>query len=152
MQIALTFIASLLFGIGLIVSGLANPAKVQNFLDVAGSWDPSLAFTMAFAVITTALGYALVLKRSRPILGEAFYLPTANKIDAKLLIGASLFGIGWGLVGYCPGPAIVAMSLGATQTMIFLAAMLTGMFAARVLQLLFVPRPITQTSPSVKNV
>lgn len=133
MQIVLIFIASLLFGMGLIVSGLANPAKVQNFLDVAGAWDPSLVFTMAAAVITTGVGYRFVFSRPRPILAEAFQLPTAAVIDPRLILGSSVFGIGWGLVGYCPGPAIVALSLGGTQTITFVVAMLAGMFVARTL-------------------
>lgn len=133
MQIVLTFVASLLFGLGLIVSGLANPAKVQNFLDIAGLWDASLASTMAAAVLTTALGYALIFKRSQPLFSDAFQLPAATEIDIKMILGAALFGIGWGLVGYCPGPAVVALTLGEIQTMIFLAAMLTGMFVARIL-------------------
>ncbi len=133
MQIALTFIASLLFGLGLIVSGLANPAKVQSFLDVAGNWDPSLALTMSTAVIVTGLGYRLVFKRKRPVLADAFQLPAASAIDTKLLLGAALFGVGWGLVGYCPGPALVALSLGNPGTIFFVVAMLAGMFAARTL-------------------
>ncbi len=133
MQAALTFVAGLLFSIGLIVSSLANPTKVQNFLDVAGAWDPSLALTMAAAVLTTALGYRWVFRRRRPVLEETFHLPTATPIDLKLVVGAALFGVGWGLVGYCPGPAIVALTLGNQETVIFVAAMLGGMIAARAL-------------------
>lgn len=135
MQIVLTFLSSLLFGVGLIVSGLANPAKVQNFLDIAGAWDPSLALTMGAAVAVTGLGYWFVFKLRRPVLTETFQLPTATRIDRKLLSGAALFGIGWGLVGYCPGPALVALPLGNPETLIFVAAMLAGMFAARTLPL-----------------
>ena len=131
MQIVLTFIASLLFGMGLIVSGLANPAKVQNFLDVSGAWDPSLVLTMAAAVITTGVGYRFVFNQPRPILAEAFQLPTAAVIEPRLILGSWVFGIGWGLVGYCPGPAIVALSLGGSQTITFVVAMLAGMFVAR---------------------
>lgn len=148
MQIVLTFIASLMFGLGLTVSGLANPAKVQNFLDVAGSWDASLAFTMAAAVVTTALGYGLIFKRSRPFLSDAFQLPTTTEIDVKMIGGAALFGIGWGLVGYCPGPAVVALPLGEPQTMIFLTAMLTGMFAARILAAIATRAPASSGSRS----
>ena len=133
MRIVLTFVASVLFGIGLIISGLANPAKVLSFLDVAGAWDPSLLLTMGAAVITTGLGYAWVFRRHRPILGDAFQFPTATAIDPKLVLGAALFGTGWGLVGYCPGPALVALSLGNLETIISIAAMLAGMFAARAL-------------------
>jgi hypothetical protein len=133
MQITVTFVASLLFGLGLVVSGLANPAKVQNFLNIAGAWDPSLAFTMATAILLTGLGYVFVFKRGRPVLADTFQLPTAIKIDLKLVSGAALFGVGWGLVGYCPGPAIVALPLGNVSTAIFVAAMLAGMLAARIL-------------------
>lgn len=133
MQIALTFLASLMFGLGLIVSGLTNPAKVQNFLDVTGAWDPSLALTMAAAVLVTGLGYSFVFKWRRPVFAEVFQLPTATTVDRKLVTGAALFGIGWGLVGYCPGPALVALPLGNLETYIFVAAMLVGMLAGRTL-------------------
>lgn len=145
MAIVVTFIASLLFGLGLIVSGLANPAKVQNFLDVAGTWDPSLALTMAAAVVTTALGFWLVLKRDRPIFAEVFHLPTASEIDARLIAGAALFGVGWGLVGYCPGPAITALTLGGIPTVIYVAAMLAGMMLSR---FLFSPAPRSRPARS----
>ena len=135
MQIALTFIASLLFGLGLVVSGLANPAKVQNFLDITGAWDPSLVFTMAAAILVTGLGYALVFKRGTPVLAGTFQVPTANRIDLKLVSGSALFGIGWGLSGYCPGPALVALPLGNLGSYVFVGAMLVGMLAARILPL-----------------
>jgi uncharacterized protein len=131
MAIIMTFIASLLFGLGLVVSGLASPAKVQNFLDVAGNWDPSLAFTMGGAVLITALGFWIVLKRDRPLFAEVFHLPKATDIDSKLVSGAALFGVGWGLVGYCPGPAIAALTVGGTPTLTFVGAMLVGMLLAR---------------------
>lgn len=134
MTIVITFLASLLFGLGLVVSGLANPAKVQNFLDVAGAWDPSLALTMAAAVVTTAAGFWLVLKRDRPIFAEIFHLPAANEIDGKLVSGSALFGIGWGLAGYCPGPAITALTLGGTPTLAFVTAMVAGMALGRYIQ------------------
>ena len=126
-----TFLSGLIFGLGLVVSGLINPAKVLNFLDVAGPWDPSLAITMAAAVGVTGLGYRFAFAKGKPILGETFQLPTASAIDARLLAGAALFGIGWGLVGYCPGPAIAGLSLGASSTVVFVAAMLAGMAIAR---------------------
>lgn len=121
----------LLFGLGLLVSGMADPAKVQNFLDLGGAWDPSLAFVMAGAVLTTALGYRLVLRRPRPLLAEAFQLPTRRAVDGRLLLGAALFGIGWGLGGFCPGPALVSLGLAAPGTLAFLPAMLAGMALAR---------------------
>lgn len=131
MRVLLTFLSGLIFGFGLIVSGLINPAKVLNFLDLAGAWDPSLAITMAVAVAVTGVGYRLAFAKGTPILGGTFQLPAASAIDARLLAGAALFGIGWGLVGYCPGPAIAALSLGAGSTVAFVAAMLAGMVLAR---------------------
>lgn len=126
--------AGLLFGIGLLVSGMANPAKVQNFLDLAGIWDPSLAFVMAGAVATTYVGYRFVLQRPRPLLAERFALPRASDIDASLVIGAALFGIGWGLSGYCPGPAITALPLLAKGTLVFVPSMIAGIALARLLR------------------
>ena len=104
------FIAGLIFGLGLLISGMANPAKVQNFLDLAGTFDPSLIFVMAGAVVVTFIGYRLVL-RERPILADRFYLPAASIIDGRLILGAALFGIGWGLSGFCRGQAIVSLPL-----------------------------------------
>jgi len=132
MQAIATLAAGMLFGLGLVISDLINPAKVLNFLDVAGIWDPSLAFTMGAAVLTTSVGYKLAFE-GKPIFGGTFHLPTATDIDARLIGGAALFGIGWGLVGYCPGPAIAALSLGSPSTVIFVAAMLAGMAMARAL-------------------
>lgn len=121
----------LIFGIGLVVSGMANPAKVLNFLDVFGTWDPSLAFVMGGAVIVTFIGYQLVLKRDKPLMAESFHLPTRADIDAPLIIGPVVFGIGWGLGGFCPGPALTAIGLGEMGTLLFVPAMLIGMWAAR---------------------
>jgi len=133
MQVVSTFIVGILFGLGLVVSGLINPAKVLNFLDLAGTWDPSLAFTMAAAVVTTAVGYRFVFRHGAPLLGGGFQLPAASDIDARLVGGAALFGIGWGLVGFCPGPAIAALSSGTVSTITFAGAMLAGMALARLL-------------------
>lgn len=121
------FIAGLLFGCGLIISQMVNPAKVRAFLDVFGQWDPSLAFVMGAALLVTAVGYRLVLRRSTPFLGDRFHLPTRRDIDARLMIGAACFGIGWGLVGLCPGPAITDFAIGGAPILIFLAAMAAGM-------------------------
>jgi uncharacterized membrane protein YedE/YeeE len=131
MALPLQLLAGLVFGIGLIVSGMANPAKVLNFLDIAGSWDPSLAFVMAGAVATTALGFRLVLRRPRPLLAPAFRLPTARRIDARILVGPAIFGVGWGLSGLCPGPAVTSLAIGHTGVLAFVPAMLAGMAAAR---------------------
>lgn len=123
--------AGLLFGTGLSISGMINPAKVIGFLDVAGAWDPSLAFVMLGAVAVTAIGYRTVLRRGQPMFEPRFSLPTRRDIDPSLLLGAGLFGIGWGLGGYCPGPALAGLGFGGLETYGFVAAMLAGMIAAR---------------------
>ena len=123
----------ILFGAGLIVSGMADPAKVLNFLDFFGTWDPSLAFVMGGAVIVAFVGYRLVLRRGRPIVGSGFHLPARSDIDARVIAGPAIFGIGWGLGGFCPGPALTALSLGAAGTLAFVPAMLAGMGAARLI-------------------
>jgi len=123
-------IIGLIFGVGLTISQMVNPAKVLNFLDIFGAWDPSLVFVMAGAVLTTAIGYSIVLRRSRPVLSESFVVPTLRDIDAKLVIGAVLFGIGWGLSGFCPGPALTALTIGGFPVLIFVMSMVAGMFAA----------------------
>jgi uncharacterized membrane protein YedE/YeeE len=134
MRIIVSAIAGLLFGLGLIVSGMADPAKVQNFLDLFGAWDPSLAFVMLGAIAVTFAGYRLAYRRGRPLLAGTLSLPSKTDIDGRLLVGAGLFGIGWGLSGFCPGPAIVSLPLLATGTLVFVPAMLAGMLLARALQ------------------
>ncbi len=124
-------IAGLLFGAGLSISGMINPAKVIGFLNIAGAWDPSLAFVMLGGVAVTAIGYRTVLRRSQPLFEPSFSLPTRRDIDPPLLLGASLFGIGWGLGGYCPGPALAGIGFGSLETIAFVAAMLVGMLIAR---------------------
>lgn len=121
-------VAGLVFGVGLVVSGMANPAKVLAFLDLAGSWDPSLAFVMGGAVVVGFIGFRLVWRRRAPLLGAGFDLPTASAIDRRLLAGAALFGIGWGIGGFCPGPAITALSLAAPGTLVFVPAMAVGLW------------------------
>ena len=131
MREAVNLLAGLVFGLGLLISGMANPAKVQNFLDLAGTFDPSLLFVMAGAVVVTLAGYRLALRRPKPILAERFHLPTARDIDARLLAGAALFGVGWGLSGFCPGPAITSLAILAKGTLVFVPAMLIGIGLAR---------------------
>ncbi|MBE0701672.1 MAG: DUF6691 family protein [Mesorhizobium sp.] len=133
MSFLINLALGLLFGVGLLVSGMSDPAKVLNFLDLAGTWDPSLAFVMGGAVLVAFVGYRLVLARGEPIAGDRFHLPTRNDIDARILAGPALFGIGWGLGGFCPGPALTALGLGATGTLAFIPAMILGMWAARLL-------------------
>lgn len=121
------FAAGLLFGIGLIVSGMANPAKVLGFLDLAGPWDPSLALVMAGAIAVGVGGFALAGRRERSLLGLPMQLPGRAAIDRRLAAGALLFGVGWGLAGFCPGPALVALGAGYGKAALFVAAMLAGM-------------------------
>ncbi|MEJ1994614.1 MAG: YeeE/YedE family protein [Limibacillus sp.] len=120
-----------LFGFGLALSGMMNPAKVVGFLDLAGSWDPTLAFVMAGALLVTIPGFWLVRKRQGALLGGGFQIPTRKDIDAKLLGGALLFGVGWGVAGFCPGPAVAALSTGLPQVLLFMAALLSGMILHR---------------------
>ena len=123
--------AGLLFGLGLTVSQMANPAKVLGFLDLWGDWDPSLAFVLAGTVVTAAAGFRLALRAGRPLLAPAFGLPTATRIDRSLLFGAAVFGLGWGLVGFCPGPALTALGLDGLSVPVFVLAMLAGMLLHR---------------------
>lgn len=133
MKHLIIYFAGLLFSFGLIVSGMINPQKVIGFLDLFGDWDPSLAFVMAGAVIVNFFGFRLVTQRPKPFFAEGFSVPTRADIDRDLLFGASLFGIGWGLVGLCPGPAMAALSAAPGKAVIFVAAMLVGMTLARTL-------------------
>jgi len=128
MPFIVAFGCGLLFGIGLLVSGLANPAKVQNFLDLTGNWDPSLAFVMAGAIAVTLPGYAWLRKsRKMPFFSHKFSWPTARDLDAKLVTGSLLFGIGWGLGGFCPGPAMTALPGFEPGTVVFVLTMLFGL-------------------------
>ena len=129
MRALFNLLCGLLFGTGLIVSGLANPAKIQNFLDLAGSWDPSLAFVMLGAISVTAIGFLLVQRRGKPVCEDAFHLPPTTDITPRLIAGSAIFGIGWGLGGLCPGPALVSLTLGAPGILVFVPAMLVGIAA-----------------------
>jgi uncharacterized membrane protein YedE/YeeE len=126
-EIAAAGAAGLVFGFGLVVSGMSNPGKVLGFLDLAGPWDPSLALVMAGAIAVGAVGFALARKRALSMLGLPMRLPTSRVIDRRLALGAIAFGVGWGLVGLCPGPALVALSTGSREAIVFVAAMLAGM-------------------------
>jgi uncharacterized membrane protein YedE/YeeE len=135
MAILVQFAIGLVFGLGLIVSGMSNPAKVLNFLDVggipAGTWDASLAFVMTGAVAVTFIGFSRVLKLARPVFAERFYVPTRQDVDLRIIVGPAIFGIGWGLAGFCPGPALTALGFGSASAFIFVAAMFAGMVLAR---------------------
>ena len=135
----------LVFGTGIALSGMANPAKVLNFFDIAGTWDPSLALVMASALVVTAIGYRVVLRRDKPIVETRFHLPTGRKLDLPLLAGSAVFGIGWGLSGFCPGGAIPALGLGEPSAWIFVGTMLAGIAAARTIRIALQSRA-TQTA------
>ena len=128
---AVGYIAGLLFGLGLAVSGMTDPARVLGFLDIAGAWDPTLMFVLGAAVGTTFVGYRLVFARGTPLFSTKFQLPTKQELDAKLLGGAALFGVGWGLSGYCPGPAIASIGGLTLPLLALLAAMVLGWFIAQ---------------------
>lgn len=121
------FLTGLLFGVGLIVSGMTNPAKVLGFLDLGGAWDPSLAFVMVGAIAVGLGGYAVSRRRTRSFLGGALHIPTARQLDRRLVLGSLVFGAGWGVAGFCPGPALVALGALQGKAMVFVAAMVAGM-------------------------
>ena len=135
MRNLVTVFTGLIFGIGLIMSGMTNPAKVQNFLDLFGTWDPSLALVMGGAILITMPGFCLVQKRQTPFFEDSFLIPQKTNLDFYLLTGSAIFGIGWGLGGFCPGPVIVSISNGSTGTILFVITMLIGMVLAKLLKL-----------------
>ncbi len=132
MMAMVALVAGLLFGTGLALSGMLDPVRVLGFLDVAGVWDPSLAFVLGGAVTVSAIGTALARRMRTPALAESFDIPTGRRIDARLVVGSALFGIGWGLAGFCPGPAVAALSILMPKALIFVIAMLGGMWLYRI--------------------
>ncbi|MGQ3671116.1 DUF6691 family protein [Xanthobacter sp. TB0136] len=130
-RILASLIVGLVFGGGIVVSGMSNPAKILNFFDFAGNWDPSLALVMGAALTITAIGYRLVLRRPAPVLDSSFHLPTKREVDLPLVGGAAVFGIGWGIAGFCPGGSIPALGLGKVEALVFVGAMLVGLALAR---------------------
>jgi hypothetical protein len=132
MQALVALVCGVVFGAGLAISGMTNPAKVLAFLDVAGAWDPTLLFVMGGALAVSAVGYAVSRQRVRPWLAETFQIPTRRDLDAQLVLGAILFGVGWGLVGVCPGPALANLARFAPEGFVFVAAMLAGVIGHRV--------------------
>ena len=139
------FVVGLVFGLGLIVSGMTDPGKVQGFLDLAGLWDPSLAFVMGGAIAVGIFAFALAKKRTRSVLGGAMHLPSAKDIDRRLVIGSLVFGAGWGLAGFCPGPAIVSAGAGQPKALVFVLAMLAGMWLFEMAERMSHRTPSTQT-------
>ena len=134
MRLVLYYIIGLVFGVGISISGMANPAKVLNFFDVAGMWDPSLAFVMGGAVVVTFIGYRFVLKRPAPLMDPKFHLPTRRDLDLPLLAGSATFGIGWGIAGFCPGGALPALGTGRSEVFVFVAALLAGIIFAKLIK------------------
>ena len=127
MYVLTALLSGLVFGLGLMVSGMANPAKVLGFLDLAGAWDPSLALVMAGAILVGFFAFLVAKNRTRSFIGAEMKLPTASAIDRRLLTGSALFGAGWGVAGFCPGPSLVALGMGEPKALVFVAAMLVGM-------------------------
>lgn len=134
MTLLTALLAGLVFGFGLILAGMANPAKVIGFLDLAGRWDPSLAFVMAGAILVGFAAFFMAHRRTVSLLGGAMHLPKARNIDRRLVAGSLLFGIGWGVAGFCPGPALVALGMGETKALVFVTAMLAGMAVFELLE------------------
>jgi hypothetical protein len=127
MQFVIALACGAIFGLGLSLSGMLDPARVRGFLNVCGTWDPSLAFVLGGAVMVAFAGLAVQRRRLRPVFDEAFHLPAKTPIDTRLILGSAIFGIGWGMAGLCPGPALAALSLGLAPVMVFVVAMLAGM-------------------------
>lgn len=126
-QFSAALASGIVFGFGLSLSGMLNPVRVQGFLDIFGAWDPSLAFVLGGAVVVAFTGVQVMKRMERPVLDASFHVPTDNRIDAPLVVGSALFGLGWGIGGFCPGPAVASLSVGLPQTVLFVAAMLAGM-------------------------
>ncbi len=134
MALLASLIAGVVFGLGLLVSGMANPTKVLGFLDLAGRWDPSLGLVMAGAVAVGSVAFAIAARRTRSLLGIKMKLPSTRRIDLRLIVGSVLFGAGWGLAGFCPGPALVALGMGLPKALAFVVAMLAGMLVFEFLE------------------
>ncbi len=133
MKLLYALVTGLVFGVGIALSGMMDPAKVLNFFDVAGTWDPSLAFVMGGALLVTFAGYRLVWRRDAPLFGGRFQVPTSTVIDRKLIGGSALFGVGWGIAGFCPGAAIPALGTGRWEVALFLVAVAGGFVLRRIL-------------------
>ncbi|MFK7869840.1 MAG: DUF6691 family protein [Roseobacter sp.] len=134
MKLIATYLVGVIFGVGISISGMANPSKVLNFFDVFGVWDPSLIFVMGGALVTTFIGYKMVFGRAAPVFGRDFARPTSSSIDARLVGGSAVFGIGWGIAGFCPGGALPALGTGRWEVFAFIATLLAGIFLAKFTQ------------------
>ena len=144
----LSLLAGAVFGLGLLVSGMANPAKVLGFLDLAGPWDPSLALVMAGAIAIASIAFGVAGRRPLSLLGQEIKLPASRTVDRRLVAGSLLFGIGWGIAGFCPGPALVALGMGEGKAAVFVVAMLAGMGAFELFERRGKPPRRAQSKPS----
>ena len=144
MKLFFAYLSGIIFGIGISISGMVNPAKVLNFFDVAGAWDPRLAFVMGGALIITFIGYRFVLKHPAPFMATGFQLPARKDFDLPLIGGSAVFGIGWGTAGFCPGAALPALGTGRSEGLIFVATLLVGIIAAKILQSMLSNRATAQ--------
>ena len=133
MPIIAAFALGLLFGLGILISGMSNPAKILNFFDFVGTWDPSLAFVMAGGLFVNFFGYRFAVARSKPLLTQAFELPAAKRVTTSMIAGAAVFGIGWGLSGFCPGGLVPVLAIGGRGPWLFLAGLIVGLMTARAL-------------------
>jgi uncharacterized membrane protein YedE/YeeE len=131
MSLLLSLVTGALFGLGLALAGMLNPTKVVAFLDITGNWDPSLAFVMGAGLVVNLIGWQIAKRRTQPIFASQFHLPQASQIDRRLLVGSALFGVGWGLAGLCPGPAITSLAFMDSDAVIFFVAMAAGLLASR---------------------
>ena len=132
MPVSTALLAGLIFGLGLTVSGMVNPSKVLGFLDISSAWDPSLAFVMAGAILIAAPAFSLARQRSVSLMGAEMKLPVSGQIDRRLVLGSLLFGTGWGMAGFCPGPGLVALAIGQAKAIVFVIAMLAGMSVSQI--------------------
>lgn len=151
MRLIIIYLIGLVFGVGIMISGMANPAKVLNFFDIAGSWDPSLIFVMGGALITTLIGYRFVLprpQRLQPLMDLKFHLPTNRKLDARLIGGSAFFGVGWGIAGFCPGGALPALGTGIPAVFVFTGALIVGIFLAKYATTLLARRSMPTADPA----
>ncbi len=144
MPVLAAFAIGLVFGMGILISGMSNPAKILNFFDVAGSWDPSLAFVMAGGLLVNVIGYALVLRRARPVLLQAFELPPKSPVTLPLVAGSAVFGIGWGLSGFCPGGLVPVLAIGRSEPILFFIGLVVALFVSRQIRAASLPAPQPQ--------
>ena len=146
MQKVIAILSGIIFGLGLSISQMIDRQRVLGFLDAAGAWDPTLMFVLGGAVGITVITFRFILPRAKPLFAPKFYLPTKFNIDRDLILGSALFGVGWGISGYCPGPAIASLALGSTNALIFMGALIVGSYVAGKVPAPSLPKPVDSTS------